>query len=276
MSKHALAGRGGMPLPVLKPLSPGPTRPIRIARQVCIVGSHSRVHLPLHSAMVSRAHALIVVDGNETFVRDLASRNGIYVNGALVREGKLRHGDLLCVGPFAFWWRIGLLPGPRPRHLGRHFDAAAQLFVEGEPDPHRMEGQSFVIGGRAECDIVLNEPTVDACHAVIYRRGGEFHVRDLNSTAGTFVNGQLIRDAALCQSDELRIGTTRIEFQLPIQPPSLEERVAPDLEYVTGLAGASHADQKIGRIDLATMCPTIEQLLGVAPTASTRWGWGRF
>jgi len=225
---------------------------------------------------VSRSHALIVVDGNEAFIRDLASRNGVYINGALVREGKLRHGDLLCIGPFAFWWWIGLLPGPRPRHLGRHFDATAQFLVGGEAEPRKMEGQSFLIGNRTECDLVLSEPSVDACHAVIYRHAGKFHIRDLNSASGTFVNDQWIRDATLGEHDELRIGSTRIEFRPPENPPTLAQRVAPDDQYATGLAGFAHIDHSIGRSEETTLCPTIEQLLGVAPTERIRWVWGRF
>jgi pSer/pThr/pTyr-binding forkhead associated (FHA) protein len=227
--------------------------------------------------MVSRAHALIVIDGNDTFVRDLASRNGVYINGHLVREGKLRHGDLLCIGPFAFWWRIGLLPGPRPRHQGRHFDSAAIFSVDGEPKPHVMGGQSCVIGSRAECDIVVNSQLVDACHAVVYRQGLEFFVRDLNSESGTFVNGRRVRNTSLRRGDELRVGLVRIGFEPPAPPPPVEDRVAPDEENAAGLAGGCYADQKRRQDRALPACPTIEQLLGVASTqVSSKWEWGRF
>jgi len=227
--------------------------------------------------MVSRAHALIVVDGNDTFVRDLASRNGVYVNGLLVREGKLRHGDLLCVGPFAFWWRLGPLPGPRPRHLGRHFDNAALLTMDGKREPHRMEGQSFVIGRRAECDLALDSMLIDPCHAVVYRQGGEYWLRDLNSESGTFVNDRRIRNSILRQGDKVRVGVVRIEFQPPQPPPSLEDRAMPDKNDLAGLAGTAFADQKLSDAGPMRWCPTIDQLLGVAwSQSSTKWEWGRF
>src|SRR5947209_6615619 len=85
--------------PILKPLAPPLARPIRVDRHVCLVGSHYHVHLPLHSNGISRTHAVIVVDGAESYIRDLASLNGLCINGVAVRERKLRHGDLLCIGP---------------------------------------------------------------------------------------------------------------------------------------------------------------------------------
>jgi pSer/pThr/pTyr-binding forkhead associated (FHA) protein len=227
--------------------------------------------------MVSRSHALIVIDGNETFVRDLASRNGVYVNGLLVREGKLRHGDLLCVGPFAFWWRLGPLPGPRPRHLGRHFDNAALLTVDGEREPHRMESQSFLIGRRAECDLMVDSMLLEPSHAVVYRQGGEYWVRDLNSESGTFVNNRRVRNSTLRRGDEIRVGVTRIEFQPPEAPPSLEDRVMPDKEDIAGLAAAPFADRNMSDAGPMRACPTIDQLLGVSwSQSSIKWEWGRF
>lgn len=278
MTRYALAGNGGTPSPVLKPLSPLVTRPIRIGRLACIVGSHSRVHLPLHSAMVSRTHALIVVDGTDAFVRDLASRNGVYVNGILMREGKLRHGDLLCVGPFAFWWRVGPLPGPRPRHLSAYFDNAATLTINGETKPRRMEGRSLVLGRREECDIVLNSALIESSHAVLYRQGGKFHLRDLNSKTGTFVNSRRVRKAELRSGDEIRIGLNRIEFEAPQGPPvGVEGAGVGRIDELPGLVSLEHADQPVrGSNSVAQLCPTIEQLLGVSTGQNTKWEWGRF
>ena len=93
MSRHATAKPGVRPWPTLTPLGQGAMRPIRIGRDVCLIGSHSRVHLPLRSPVISRVHALIVCDKHEAYVRDMASRHGVFISGNRIREGRLRDGD---------------------------------------------------------------------------------------------------------------------------------------------------------------------------------------
>lgn len=54
----------------------------------------------LNHAIVSRHHACIEMRGRETWVRDLDSRNGVFVNRLRVREERLRDGDVVTIGPF--------------------------------------------------------------------------------------------------------------------------------------------------------------------------------
>jgi pSer/pThr/pTyr-binding forkhead associated (FHA) protein len=53
-----------------------------------------------NSDLVSRQHCLLHITSDEVLIRDLGSRNGTLVNGALVLgERKLAHGDTLQIGP---------------------------------------------------------------------------------------------------------------------------------------------------------------------------------
>jgi pSer/pThr/pTyr-binding forkhead associated (FHA) protein len=54
-------------------------------------------------------------------------------------------------------------------------------------------GQRTVVGRAADCDIVLNVPSVSAHHAEIVFSDGAYQVQDLGSTNGTLVNGQRIQ-----------------------------------------------------------------------------------
>lgn len=268
MSLVIQEGRGRTPCPILQPLTLLGTRPIRIGRQACILGTHARVHLPLPSPIVSRTHALIVTGGGETYVRDLASRNGVSVNGHLVRESRLRHADLLCIGPYAFWWGATPPPSPRPRHLADGAESTGSLAVRGERAPHIIDGRTFLIGAREACDMVVDNSLVDACHAVLYRIGDRFHLRDLNSRSGSFVNGRRVREVELRRGDEIRIGLTLARFEPPEKTAdaSLEMN-----EELTGLAGTAMADQPLEGEQPIRSCPTIEQLLGARPDRITHW-----
>ena len=89
--------------PILKPDDPARDAPaVRLNRTSCVIGDRSRVHLPLPSPMVSRAHALIVIDSDEVYIRDLASRNKLFVNSSPVREVALKAADLIEIGPYRF------------------------------------------------------------------------------------------------------------------------------------------------------------------------------
>ena len=57
------------------------------------------VEIPLDDKKVSRKHAAIeIITRENILIRDLASRNGTYLNGVLVFTRKLRNGDIITVG----------------------------------------------------------------------------------------------------------------------------------------------------------------------------------
>ena len=214
-----------MPLPkwpVLKPVGSDDRPAVRLNRATCVVGDRSVVHLPLPSAMVSRSHALIVLDQSEVYIRDLASRNRVFVNGSPVRETALRAADLLQIGPYRFRCYAGFAQRP-----DGHLAAGARLKPADGPHDHALDGRTFVIGRRLECDLPIDSPAVSRVHAVIFRRSGRHFVRDLNSKAGTLVNGQRIREAELKDGDELTILGTTLRYQLSPESENEPEALEP-------------------------------------------------
>lgn len=196
--------------PILKPDDPAGDAPaVRLNRTSCVVGDRSRVHLPLPSPMVSRAHALIVIDDDEVYVRDLASRNKLFVNSLPVREAALKSADLMEIGPYRFRCWAGFNGGTTD------IDEApiqGRLTFAGSGRKHAIDSRTLLIGRRAECDVTLTLQTVSRVHAIIFRRGGRHYVRDLNSKAGTLVNGERIREAELNDGDELKIAAFSIRY----------------------------------------------------------------
>jgi hypothetical protein len=64
-----------------------------------IIGRSLDCHLTLEDPLVSRRHARIVVDDGGARIEDLGSRNGVRVNGAVIREPvALRNGDRVRIG----------------------------------------------------------------------------------------------------------------------------------------------------------------------------------
>ncbi|MCU0782728.1 MAG: FHA domain-containing protein [Verrucomicrobia bacterium] len=75
----------------------------------------------------------------------------------------------------------------------------------------RVEGNTFPI----------IDPSVSSHHCEILLRGGDVVVRDLNSTNGTYINGEKITEAVLKPGQMLRLGQVelRLETGVPAEAP---------------------------------------------------------
>jgi hypothetical protein len=76
----------------------------------------------------------------------------------------------------------------------------------------KASGQIFPITkcritiGRADSDILLDDPECSREHAVLEIRGARITLTDLESTNGTFVDGKRIDQTAMDRNSEFRIG----------------------------------------------------------------------
>ena len=68
-----------------------------------IIGRSLDCHLTLEDPLVSRRHARIFVDETGARIEDMGSRNGVRLNGAVIREPvALRNGDRVRIGTHDF------------------------------------------------------------------------------------------------------------------------------------------------------------------------------
>jgi pSer/pThr/pTyr-binding forkhead associated (FHA) protein len=92
---------------------------------------------------------------------------------------------------------------------------AAVLVVRKGPN----EGSTYMLdaevtraGRHPDSDIFLDDITVSRRHAEIVRRADGFHVLDVGSLNGTYVNRDRVEDAKLSNGDELQIGKFKLVF----------------------------------------------------------------
>ena len=64
-----------------------------------VVGRDPACEISHDDSLLSRRHAEFVTSGNTVTVRDLGSRNGVFVNGARASEQALEPGDVVQIGP---------------------------------------------------------------------------------------------------------------------------------------------------------------------------------
>ena len=100
----------------------------------------------IDNAAVSGHHSLIINILNDSFLEDLNSTNGTYVNGKLIKKHALQHGDVITVGHHQlrfveddeqqdeFEKTMVIQPSARPLEKLRTVVGQSQV-IDGEPAP---------------------------------------------------------------------------------------------------------------------------------------------
>ena len=228
LSKHSAKQN----LPIVKVFADQGKYPaVALDRPVCVVGRKYGVNLPLDAPQVSKYHALIVRDGARIYLRDLASTNGVERNGEPVEEAALHDEDSVRLGAFTLRCASGFdRDGEALGGAGDGADAESvlrdELRIDGSPVAFPPGRSTFLIGGRAACDLHPIGEDVAPVHAVIFSMSGRRFIRDLNTPGGTYVNGEAIHQSELRPGDVLRVGETTIEYAV-VEETSRREATPP-------------------------------------------------
>lgn len=87
-----------------------PKARIRLGSSRLLIGRHPWNDVQLDHDSVSRHHAMLVRESGHWTVVDLNSTNGIRVNERVVRQQRLRHGDIVHIGRFRLVLNEGVAP----------------------------------------------------------------------------------------------------------------------------------------------------------------------
>ncbi len=192
------------------------------------IGRTDENSLPIKDQLVSRKHAELIrlPDGGMLF-RDLRSRSGSFINGDRVIEQRLAEGDEIVIGDGSVA-RLLYVAGSTLRPF--------VMLFESDGGAHRFElaNALFTIGRSPDCSLQLKDIAISRHHAEIRRAtDGAFHVRDLDSASGTFVNGARVTGKPLVTGDEIVLANpnvARLKFfdASAITKPSLPSTVPLD------------------------------------------------
>jgi hypothetical protein len=115
----------------------------------------------------------------------------------------------------------------------RHMDSATiqvprEAFVGEIPMRHRayleitgighevkvveLRKEETVIGRTSDCDVQIPSNNVSRKHACVGFRNEEYHIKDLDSTNGVYVNGVKIDKCVLRNLDQIEIGGIKLLF----------------------------------------------------------------
>jgi len=87
---------------------------------------------------------------------------------------------------------------------------------------HELKVDKTTIGRVEDNAFQIAEPSVSSHHCEVLLHGGDVVIKDLNSTNGTFINGEKISESVLKPGQVLRLGQVEIRLETedtPSAPP---------------------------------------------------------
>lgn len=209
------------------------------------IGRDAACDVVVPANSVSRRHARIALEVRGYTITD-SSTNGVVVSGERIRSSRLlRRGDLIKVGPeeFRFYEEEvesdptppaprAAMPTPPPLPPRPKAQVLATMVVANtgvqRGKVFDVTTQLTHIGRGAHNDIVLDDDAVSESHAKLQFRDQRWYIIDLDSTNGTYVNGERLTGELQIHGDtELRFGGAKLVFKPTrgIKTPSSGTRV---------------------------------------------------
>src|SRR5438874_5273220 len=83
---------------------------------------------------------------------------------------------------------------------------------------HELKVDKTTIGRVEDNTFQIAEPSVSSHHCEVLLRGGDIVVHDLNSTNGTFINGEKVTESVLKPGQVLRLGQIEMRLETDAGP----------------------------------------------------------
>ena len=95
--------------------------------------------------------------------------------------------------------------------------------------------QEYTHVGRASGnEIALPYPSISNRHCIFIHSGPDIVLRDLNSSNGTYVNGEICSEAILRPGDVIQMGTVTMKFDPAVKRPKLLSQEIPPPKHESG------------------------------------------
>ena len=223
------------------------------------IGSDRACNLVIAEPQVEGFHADITIGPEGAFVSDVGTDAGTYVNGHRLEGAVALHpGDAITIG------RVELTvvdphqatssditdlgaaaPPPAARTFGRWQLVCLNGPLQGRYLPL---GETTVIGRATDCDLCIPHERMSRQHARLAVVGDRLSVNDLNSTHGTFHNGQRTERALLAPGDTITLDTLEFRVAGPHETaePTADERDMATATIVTGGAAPAVEHAPLG------------------------------
>jgi len=187
------------------------------------IGRSANSSLMIDDASLHDIHAEIRTSPQATTLYNHSGGTAIWVNGIPVSDStELKVGDKITLG------QVDL----------ELIDPKSATEFAGVPDAGKSQGGwsihskaswleqnrfpingKMVVGRDSSCDITLPLEHLSRRHVEFDLRGGQLYVKDLDSSNGTFLNGERVRESALKPGDRIKLDVVTFEVAGPQHDP---------------------------------------------------------
>ena len=91
--------------------SSGEEKEYSLTKETMTIGRKPSNDIPIDNLSISGRHAQVITILEDSFLEDLGSTNGTYVNGKLVKKHALENGDIITLGKFQITYHSGASGG---------------------------------------------------------------------------------------------------------------------------------------------------------------------
>jgi pSer/pThr/pTyr-binding forkhead associated (FHA) protein len=212
-----------------------------ITKPELTIGRFPASDIVLYDGKCSRQHARLRRQAHGFEIEDLASTNMTFVNGQPITRARVGVGDTIAIGECTLRLRKAASKRSRttaPQTVPDLEAALAEQTMEirlpdfGRPrltvsSPSRTWEVSLedemTIGRDASCTVVIKSSKVSRQHARITRHHRGFKLTDLNSTNGTWLEGQKIRSEVLRPGSAFQIGDASFVYKGAVDQDQVTE-----------------------------------------------------
>jgi pSer/pThr/pTyr-binding forkhead associated (FHA) protein len=179
------------------------------------IGSDPSCNIVVEEASVDPIHVELVIQQNEIVLKNVSTNRSVFINDIpVVKEHLLKSWDVLKVGESELEIIDPLSernppPVKKPDQATVIRPIVSPWMLKAESAP--LGGQyfslsnGFIIGRDEKSDIKLPFSYVSRNHSKIAIRKEKLFIEDLNSSNGTYINGEKIKSCEVRNGDELRL-----------------------------------------------------------------------
>jgi pSer/pThr/pTyr-binding forkhead associated (FHA) protein len=206
------------------------------------IGRNPNNNIAIDNTAVSSEHAVITSDGSKFTIKDLGSKNGIFVNKELVKTCKLFNGDIITIGKHEIVFEeVGTYTydevakplvesqlmlstdGTTCLKTKKHQEMISDIsdkkskagftFLKGGRGYVSINSKTFKIGKCKSSDIIVKGLMVGDTAALITSIENHYYLTYQKGITKPVVNGNMIKGSVkLKNADIIKIGTTELKF----------------------------------------------------------------
>ena len=216
-------------------------REVTLTKDRTTIGRRSHNDVVIDNLAVSGEHAVMIANGEDTYLEDLGSTNGTTVNGQPIKKHLLQSGDTVEIGKYRLRYQIEGMSEDNSvdidtsQPLRREFygpgPSTIQVRTPGAPEAPVPAAAMVKIltGANAGRELALVKALTTVGRpghqvAVITRRPTGYFVAHVEGEVFPLVNGQNLGSAAhpLNHGDVIELAGVQMEFSNPAQARRME------------------------------------------------------